>query len=72
MTKTRTDKQTLLEKIIPDAQQRAVTARAAGTSWQGIADTLSTEAGITVSREAVRRWYGPAFDAEQARRWGNA
>lgn len=72
MTKTRTDKQTLLEKIIPDAQQRAVTDRAAGVSWERIAASLSTEAGITVSREAVRRWYGPAFDAEQARRWGNA
>lgn len=69
---SRTDKQALLEQLIPDAQKRAVTARAAGTSWQGIADTLSAEAGITVSREAVRRWYGPAFDAEQARRWGNA
>ena len=69
---SRTDKQTLLEQLIPDAQKRAVAYRAAGVSWERIAASLSAEAGITVSREAVRRWYGPAFDAEQARRWGQA
>lgn len=62
-------KQALLEERLPTAEAMAVRYRASGMSWQAIADELEAAADMNLSRESVRRWYEPAFKAEQARRW---
>ena len=53
-----TTKQRLLRVLCPDVDTIVSDMLTAGSSWRQVADALSSKAGITVSHESLRQWYG--------------
>jgi hypothetical protein len=60
-------KQQLLEHLYTgnlDADVAAMIAE--GKSWRTIAETVSRVAGVTISHESIRKWYGVPVITEAA------
>jgi intein-encoded DNA endonuclease-like protein len=55
-----TTKQQLLRLLHPDVDAHVAELVAEGKSWRHIADAVAARAGITVSHESLRKWYGDA------------
>lgn len=53
-----TPKQHLLEVLRPSVADEVSALLAAGKSWRQVAGEISSRAGVTVSHESMRQWYG--------------
>ena len=53
-----TAKRQLLETLFPEAPEFVAQQIREGTSWRQISDRVAEKAGVTVSYESLRTWYG--------------
>jgi hypothetical protein len=53
-----TTKQRLLRVLYPEVDETVAELIAAGMSWRQIADDIAGRAGVSVSHESLRQWYG--------------